>query len=184
MRTSQLRIIGGKWRGRKIRFPEIEGLRPTTDYVRETLFNWLAPQIVNSNCLDLFAGSGALGIEALSRGASQVLFVDSSPAVVAQLKATATILQQPLAIHKLFAPKGLSKLPPLLFDIVFIDPPYNKNLVEPCCQWFATHPCLNPKALIYIETERRFDLAKILPTNWQIIHNKISGHVRYSLIET
>ena len=92
--TNQLRIIGGEWRGRKLRFPDVAGLRPTTDRVRETLFNWLAPVIHGARCLDLFAGSGALGLEALSRGASSVVFIDSDRRAVQSLRENLALLKE------------------------------------------------------------------------------------------
>ena len=122
MLNNQLRIIGGKWRGRKIKFPDIEGLRPTPDRVRETLFNWLSPVIIGAKCLDLFAGSGALGFEALSRGASKTVFVDSNNLVTQQLQYNQQLFQcSDIEIHKMSAEQYLQTTEKS-FDIIFLDP--------------------------------------------------------------
>lgn len=178
----ELRIIAGLWRGRKINFPAIPGLRPTPDRVRETLFNWLAPTITGARCLDLFAGSGALGLEALSRGADYVQFVDSNPAVIKHLRA---YLNQ-FAITKgtIFQGNGTVALPQMgnAFDIVFIDPPFRQNLIFPCLQWLQQPGWLAVDALIYLEVEAEFDVLAI-PSSWEIVRNKQAGQVRYLLIK-
>lgn len=180
---NRLRIISGRWRGRKLDFPDIEGLRPTPDRVRETLFNWLQDDIVGARCLDLFAGSGALGLEALSRGAAQALLVDRDMQVVNQLRehiktlsASGAEIRQADAIQLLaHAPEGKP------FNLVFLDPPYGRGLIDPCIKYLAAHHWLAEHALIYIEVESEQKILD-LPESWEIIRDKTSGQVRYCLI--
>ncbi len=178
---NQLRIIGGQWRSRKLQFPDIEGLRPTPDRVRETLFNWLQPVIHGARCLDLFAGSGALGLEALSRGATEVVMVDCDAQVTAFLRrhienlhAQGAHLVQMDALQYLAADP-----PPAAFDIVFLDPPFRHNLLLPCCQALEKHGWLKLGARIYLEAES--GLTPTLPQNWRITHSKRAGEVGYYL---
>ena len=132
---SQLRIIGGQWRGRKLRFDPAPGLRPTTDRIRETLFNWLAPEIHGARCADLFAGSGALGLEALSRGAALCDFVDTSPAALRQLQAHLEVLDALDRGHCHAGPaEQFLAAADSVYDLVFIDPPFGESLVEPTCR--------------------------------------------------
>ena len=180
---SQIHINAGRWRSRKIDFPDNSGLRPTPNRVRETLFNWLAPTIQGANCLDCFAGSGALGFEALSRGASHVLMIDAHTDVIASLKACAQKLETTDAdiIHGLFPqhlPKTLAK-----FDIVFLDPPFNQNLIGPACEYLNDHDLLSKDALIYIEAEK--DITELAtPKHWKILKEKVAGDVRYFLVQS
>src|SRR5690349_4114916 len=133
--THQLRIIGGEWRSRKIPILELSEIRPTPDRVRETLFNWLSPIIGGAYCLDLFTGSGALSFEALSRGAKHVVMVDKSPMVIESLRKTAQELgANNITLYRGHAPENII-LPNEPFDIIFLDPPFNQNLIEPSCQW-------------------------------------------------
>src|SRR5262245_38024853 len=129
MKPGQVRIIAGKWRGRRLAVPDVKDLRPTPDRVRETLFNWLAPVIAGSRCLDLFAGTGVLGFEALSRGAAYVEMVDQSEKVMATLKEElAQFGANNAQIYRANVPVQL-KSPSEPFNIVFLDPPYNANLL-------------------------------------------------------
>ncbi|MDX1251613.1 MAG: 16S rRNA (guanine(966)-N(2))-methyltransferase RsmD [Gammaproteobacteria bacterium] len=181
-KPGQLRIIGGEWRGRKLAFPGIEGLRPTPDRVRETLFNWLRDVVPGSRCLDLFAGSGALGFEALSRGAAQAVMVDQEARVIAQLHKNIEILHAQSA-HAVQA-DALSYLqgPPQPFDVVFLDPPYRLfDLLQPCCEQLENRGWLGPHAHIYLEAEAARGLPS-LPRNWQVIRSKQAGQVGYHLI--
>lgn len=186
MTLGTVRIIGGQWRGRKLKFPAITGLRPTPDRVRETVFNWLAPIIQESQCLDLFAGSGALGLEALSRGAASVVFVDQSPQVVKYLQEQLKILnaeKQTKVYCKTVDPFRHGK--EILqghFNIVFLDPPFHKNLIKPCCEWLERENLLAPNAYVYIEAESALNPLPI-PENWQILKSKIAGQVGYHLIQ-
>lgn len=179
--TQPLRIIGGQWRGRKLAFPAIEGLRPTGDRIRETLFNWLAPLLPGAHCLDLFAGSGALGLEALSRGAEEAVMVEKDPAAATQLRAN---------LQQLGSDKGrivnedslgwLKREPPAQpFDVVFIDPPFDLDLWQESIERLNQPGWLAPKAAIYLESGPA--LEPTLPDYWQLHRDKTSGQVRYRL---
>lgn len=179
--TNQIRIIGGQWRGRKLTFFDSEGLRPTTDRVRETLFNWLQPHIMGSRCLDLFSGSGALGLEALSREASEVWLVEQNPAIAQHLKQQLSLLND----HKGRVQCGdatalLKQSPDSPFEIVFVDPPFRKGLLEECCQLLEANQWLEDEALIYLESEQEIGIPQ-LPDNWEIIRSKKAGQVGYHL---
>lgn len=176
----QVRIIAGQWRSRRIPVPNAEGVKPTSDRTRETLFNWLAPIIQNAHCLDLFAGSGILGFEALSRGASHVTFVDNNPGVIIHLQNTLEQLNTTAEILHLDATKQfISQNKP--FDIVFLDPPFHQNLLEPSCSWLEESGLLTDSAYIYIEVER--GLAQLpIPENWHTIREKVVGQVCYYLV--
>ena len=178
---NKLRIIAGKWRGRKIAFPDIPGLRPTPDRVRETLFNWLAPVISEAIYLDLFAGSGALGFEALSRGAKQVVFVDESSEVIQQLNANQKLLA--CGNLKIIQKSALEYLETCdeKFDVVFLDPPFQSDLLEKCCALIDEKNLLTPDALIYIETSIKKDMS-FLPSSWKIFKEKQAGQVKYCLV--
>lgn len=178
---SELRIIGGKWRGRKIHFKSLPGLRPTPDRVRETLFNWLAADVVNSRCLDLFAGSGALGFEALSRGAEEVIFIDQSSSVVETLNENIKKLQaENVKYYQAVISKELHiDLEPV--DILFLDPPFDQQLLPICFEWLENKKLLKSPALIYIETELSLDELP-LPLSWEILRHKKAGKVYYYLI--
>lgn len=178
-----IRIIGGKWRSRKLPFPAIPGLRPTPNPVRETLFNWLTPYIVGSTCLDLFAGSGALGLEALSRGADSVTFIDQSRIVTNYLTEQITQFK---ATNAFVYCAGFNTIPSLLekklFDIVFLDPPFHQGFIEPACALLEAHQLLAPDALIYIETEPKL-MPLPIPEYWQILRSKAIGQVNYHLLQ-
>ena len=178
--ANQIRIIGGKWRGRKLSFPDAEGLRPTADRVRETLFNWLAGRITGSRCLDMFAGSGALGFEALSRGASHCCFVDQNAAVLKQIQTNCVLLDATANSELLLADASKPIDLEGRFDIVFLDPPFKGSELEACIDWLLTSSLLKPDALIYIET------AKSAP--WQhgaidLIKEKQAGDVSFKLAQ-
>ncbi|QFU77620.1 16S rRNA (guanine(966)-N(2))-methyltransferase RsmD [Halioglobus maricola] len=178
--TNQLRVIGGQWRGRKLNFTPAQGLRPTGDRVRETLFNWLAPDIHSARCLDLFAGSGALGLEALSRGASHCDFVDTSAAGLADISRHLQTLDASGGhCHRISAADFLDRNAGL-WDIVFIDPPFGLDLVTPAAEKLSKPGLLAPNALVYIETGRDESLPP-LPTNWNQYREKSTGQVSYRL---
>jgi len=176
----QLRIIGGQWRGRKLPVSDWEGLRPTSDRVRETLFNWLAPTINGASCVDLFAGSGALGFEALSRGASDCLFVDSNARGCRSLN---QLIEQFGATDRASVFCGNALEAPLESkncDVVFIDPPFGAGLVNPCLDWLIRGSYLSGDALIYVETERSFSVnAPLL----RLLKEKTAGEVCFRLYE-
>lgn len=175
-----LRIIAGKFRGKKFVFPEVDGLRPTPDRVRETLFNWLMKNIQDARCLDAFAGSGALGLEAFSRGAQKVSFIEQAPAAHSQLQKNLRDFCSPnLTLFKMDACDFLAKTGEQ-FDIIFLDPPFAKNLLPSCLKLISERNILAPEGLVYIEsgTEPVLD-----STIWNILHLKKAGQVYYGLIE-
>ncbi len=175
-----LRIIGGEWRGRRIRFPGVAGIRPTPDRVRETLFNWLAAVVSGSRCLDLFAGSGALGLEALSRGAARVSFVERDREAARSLRETAEKLAPDRAsVAQADALAWLAGTP-TPFDIVFLDPPYESNLLAASMHALDTRGWLAPGASIYIETPASQG-APALPGGWQAHRSGRTGAVGYHL---
>jgi 16S rRNA (guanine966-N2)-methyltransferase len=177
----QVRIIGGRWRGRKLTFAPAEGLRPTGDRIRETLFNWLAPHIAGARCADLFAGSGALGLEALSRGAGHCDFVDTSNAALHQIKVHLNTLgaQGDGTCHHLAAQKFVQQAQ-APYDIVFIDPPFGLQLVAPVSAALAQAGMLAVDSLIYIETAAA-EPALDLPSGWSVHREKVTGGVAYRL---
>jgi|SRR5262245_34100624 len=179
---NRLRIIGGKWRSRILHFPEIEGLRPTPDRVRETVFNWLAPSIRDAICLDLFAGSGALGFEALSRGARSVTMVDQSPQAIAGIQKNAQILgaAEQITLYCGQVPKLELPLQNGKFNIIFLDPPFHKNWIASSIQWLERTQCLADQALIYIEAESELQPLPI-PAHWGLLRSKKAGRVGYHL---
>lgn len=179
--NSELRIIGGQWRSRKLSFTPARGLRPTSDRVRETLFNWLAPVIRDARCADLFAGSGALGLEALSRGARHCDFIDTSPHTLDQISRHLATLgaQQQGVCHTGSAEQYLGGTHGTL-DIVFIDPPFGLGLVAPVCQNLSTTQLLAEEAWAYIETPKNEALPE-LPVNWLLHRDKTAGDVAYRL---
>ena len=175
-----VRIIGGEMRGRKLHFRPIEGLRPTLDRIRETLFNWLARDITNSHCLDLFAGSGALGFEALSRGASRITLVEQSKKVVDDLMVNCQRLDSNnIKIVNLEALKFLQSTD-LKFNIVFLDPPFGNNLLEKTVS--ALIPRLSENALIYIEQENS-ETPFEPDDRWQKLKYKNTGNFSYALYQ-
>lgn len=180
MQQGFVRIIAGKWRGRRLPVPAIEGLRPTPDRVRETLFNWLAPFIVDTVCLDLFAGTGALGMEALSRGAKKVVFVDQSPVVVQKLKDTLAMLQ--CADGEVYCKALPAPLAPAMtpFNLVFLDPPYQSDLLFKTTAFLEDNHYLAPGAYIYLEASALI-LDNQLPSSWHIIKSQKAGNVFYHL---
>jgi 16S rRNA (guanine966-N2)-methyltransferase len=180
-RHNQVRIIGGQWRGRKLHFTPADGLRPTGDRIRETLFNWLAPYINGARCADLFAGSGALGLEALSRGAGHCDFVDLSKAAIAQVEHHLITLQASdrATCHVRSAQQFLQQATHS-YDIVFIDPPFSQHLAEPTCAALAQSQRLHQNALIYVETDAaRPQLHH--PPGWTLHREKRSGDVHYAV---
>lgn len=183
-KVSTLRLIGGKWRSRKISFSTLPGVRPTTNVTRETLFNWLAPVITCAKCLDLFAGSGALGFEALSRGACHVVMVDTSMQVIKCLKANAERLStNNVDFYCAEIPKNLDKIPPQPFEIVFLDPPFHHQLIQPTCERLQADGYLAKQALVYVEAEKNLVINEVIPKSWQILRHKTSGLVGYYLLQ-
>lgn len=177
---NQLRIIGGKWRGRKLDFPSVAGLRPTGDRIRETLFNWLAPEIEGAHCLDLFAGSGALGFECLSRGAATVLLLDRDAQVVSKLKEHCERLQADDAqVEQRDAMRWLAETQAPRFDVVFVDPPFQAELAASVALAVNDSNCLRPNALVYLELDRGQHFTA--PATWSLLKQKTAGQVSFSL---
>jgi 16S rRNA (guanine966-N2)-methyltransferase len=174
----KLRIIGGSLRGSRIDVPNLPGLRPTPDRVRETLFNWLAPVIEGATCLDLYAGTGALGIEALSRGAATVDFVETDSGLVSLLRANLDRLKQNAQVHRHDAMQflGTSRA---RYDIIFLDPPFTANLWTNAAQALEEHRLLSPHALIYVESPSQ-DIPTF-PDNWILHREGRAGAVRSAL---
>jgi len=176
----RLRIIGGRWRGRRLEVPESEGLRPTPDRVRETLFNWLQPYIAGAQCLDLFAGTGALCLEALSRGAARVVMVEQAPAVAEQLRRhVATLQAENAEVVRADAVEFLRQAPQA-FDIVFLDPPFQSDLIRRCAELVEARGWIKPGGLVYIEAPSRVE-APPIPATWELIRSKSAGQVGYHL---
>jgi 16S rRNA (guanine966-N2)-methyltransferase len=182
--TGQLRIIGGQWRGRKLPIIDADGLRPTSDRIRETLFNWLSPTINDSACLDLFTGSGALSFECLSRGASNVTMIEKNALAARQLRQNSEQLQangadiiQQDALLWLQNPNLVERS----IDIAFIDPPFAYKLWASTIDQLQQSKLLALNALIYIESPKGSTLK--VPVGWQLCKEKTAGHVAYMLYE-
>jgi 16S rRNA (guanine966-N2)-methyltransferase len=175
--AGQLRIIGGRWRSRRLGFPAVAGLRPTTDRVRETLFNWLAPQLPGARCADLFAGSGALGLEALSRGAAHCDFVDRSERASSAISKHLHTLGATDAAdcYAMTAERFLERCS-ASYDLVFVDPPFGADLLESTCDLLDTGERLAPGAMIYLETAAQ-DGPVTLPQRWMPHRQKVMGGV-------
>jgi 16S rRNA (guanine966-N2)-methyltransferase len=179
---NSVRIIAGAWRGRRIHFPDMPALRPTPDRVRETLFNWLQHSVADSRCLDLFAGSGALGLEALSRGAREAVFVEQFPVA-------ARALQEQLArfggaakgrILEMGAARFL-RTPGAPFDIAFLDPPFGTNALAEYIPLLDSGDWLKVGGLVYLENERAAGVPS-LPGHWELLKSKSAGEVGYHLV--
>jgi 16S rRNA (guanine966-N2)-methyltransferase len=205
--SNQLRVIAGQWRGRKLDFVDGQGLRPTMDRVRETLFNWLQGEIVGARCLDLFTGSGALGFEALSRYAGDVVMIDKNPQAIEmiqknfqllgvnnaqlfhmdardyllQVAAEGSFLNQAEGSLSNRVEGSLPSETKKLFDIVFLDPPFKQQLIKPFCQLLASANCLSNNAIIYLEMEKQAVLPE-LPPDWKVVKEKKAGQLLYYLI--
>lgn len=184
-KQNQVRIIGGQWRGRKLAFPSSAGLRPTPDRVRETLYNWLQPYLPGMTCLDLFAGSGVLGFEALSRGARSVTFVEFERNVSRVLQDNINLLGAGDKAHLrcMDALAFIQESHDSLYDLIFLDPPYAKGLAVDCLRSVERHPCLKPGGLVYLEHERSLEMPD-LSDKWQVLKNKMAGQVSYSLLRS
>ena len=181
---NRLRIIGGEWRSRVVVFADAPDLRPTPDRVRETLFNWLQPRLVGAQCLDLFAGSGVLGFEALSRGAAAVTALELDPHAVAAIRDNIKTLQTDKL--RLVPQNALDWLrtnaQEQRFDVVFLDPPFAENLYGECCRLLAEQRWLAPGALLYLESGAKLDELQ-LPEGWKLIRHKRAGAVHYGLVQ-
>ena len=179
VQRGRLRIIGGEWKKRLIRFNGGADLRPTADSVRETLFNWLSPSIFNTECLDLFAGSGALGFEAASRGARSVTLVEMHKTCCVQLKETTALLgAQQVITHCAEALDWMTSCTQQ-FDIVFVDPPFGTGLAERSLRRLCRYKLLKPQAQIYVECAA--NEVPAIPEGWTVLRQKQAGQVSYRL---
>ncbi|MGH8041469.1 MAG: 16S rRNA (guanine(966)-N(2))-methyltransferase RsmD [Rudaea sp.] len=177
-RPGKLRIIGGTLRGSRIAIADARGLRPTPDRVRQTLFDWLAPVIAGAQCLDLFAGTGALGIEALSRGAARVDFVEADAQLVDALRANLTRLKQTAQVHRADAMAFLDSAVGR-YDVIFLDPPFSADLWSAATHALELRGCFAATSWVYVETPAQAVCA--LPENWVLHREGRAGNVRYAL---
>ena len=179
----EVRIIGGDWRGRKLPVLMQEGLRPTSDRVRETLFNWLQFEVATARCLDLFSGSGALGLEALSRGAKSCWFAELAPKVAVQLEQNLRTLDalERAQVYQGDTLKWLAQPAAEPFEIVFIDPPFHQGLVQPVIDALFAQGWINQNSWLYIEQEKSLESPQ-LPEGWQWHREKTTSQVRYGLV--
>jgi len=181
-KTNSIRLIAGKWRGRRLPVLDHDGLRPTTDRVRETLFNWLMHDVAGARCLDAFSGSGALGLECLSRGAEHVTFVEADRKVAAQLQSNLSLLDA-LPSADLITQSTVNVLrqrPSKAFDLVFLDPPFDSGLLAQVLPLLAENGWLAENALVYVEQASKQD-PEVVPEPWQVYKEGKAGHCRYTL---
>lgn len=181
--NNKIRIIAGSLRSRIITVPDESHVRPTPNRIRETLFNWLRDDIAGARCLDVFAGSGALGFEALSRGAKSVTFIENDNRTLKNIKQNSETLNITAAeFIQAEALTWLKKTTQTTFDIIFLDPPYADNLIAPCLELLIASQLLAPGAKIYIEDN--LPLTDIVfPQSLTLLHHKKAGHVYYGLLE-
>lgn len=179
----ELRIIGGDWRSRKVRFPDVGGVRPTPARTRETLFNWLSFHLAGSDCLDLFAGSGALGLEALSRGAAHATFIDNNAALATALRDNLRLLGSGSGSATVVCTGSdayLSQRTRQPYDIIFMDPPFRQGWLTTLFPLLDTQGWLKPGGWVYVEYESDIE-APAAPANWQLHRQKTAGQVTYCL---
>jgi len=178
-----VRIIGGEWRGRRLPVPDLPGLRPSGDRCRETLFNWLQADIRGAICVDLFAGSGALGLEAASRGAAEVVLVEKLSAVARMLGENVERLDAGnVSVVETDALQWLHNCPAGSLDIAFVDPPFGIQLESRAIELMTARDCIRPGGFIYVETAREAPLPSPAP-GWEITREKLLGEVRMLLLK-
>lgn len=175
-----LRIIGGDFRGRRLPIADLDGLRPTGDRQRETLFNWLQFELPGARVADLFAGTGALGLEAASRGAAEVWLIETHPKAARALEQAAGLLRAPVKVARIDALAWLRDRPAASLDGVFVDPPFAADLWQPVLDALTASGCLKAGAFVYLETPR--DRALSLPEGWTLAKEKSSGDVTQRLV--
>lgn len=182
--SNRVRIIGGQWRSRVLQFPDAPDLRPTPDRVRETLFNWLQFDITGAHCIDLFAGSGVLGFEALSRGAAHVTSLETDGRAADAIRTNCRLLETgKLELVQTPALDWLQHASPTRHDIVFLDPPFAAGLHEPCCAMLEARGWLAPGAKVYIEAAQA-PSTLALPSFWTLLREKRAGEVHYGLFSS
>jgi len=182
-RPGRLRIVAGNWRSRLLDVADVPGLRPTSQRIRETLFNWLSMRIPGARCLDLFAGTGALGLEALSRGARSVVFVERSAQAAAMLRNNIGVLDaESASVIQADAAAWLRGEHGQAFDIAFLDPPFAADLLDDLCRLLEQQDVLASDALIYLEQDKSKPEPR-LPDGWRLLKNKTAGSVRYMLAQ-
>jgi 16S rRNA (guanine966-N2)-methyltransferase len=182
--TGELSIIGGEWRSRKLRFPDAGGVRPTPARTRETLFNWLAPALPGSRCLDLFSGSGALGLEALSREAASATLVEQNRALADALKQNLNLLKsQSGRVVCESVDQFLARAAPRPFDIVLMDPPFRQGWLERLFPLLVDNGWVRPGGYVYAEYESERS-APQTPGCWQLHRQKTAGQVTFCLFVT
>jgi len=184
-KSNSIRLIAGQWRGRRLPVQDSTGLRPTTDRVRETLFNWLMHQVHGSQCLDLFAGTGALGLESLSRGAAYVQFVEANRSVAQMLNQNIELLQANRETTKAEVANQdallfLDKTPGRQYDLVFLDPPFESELLEPAINLLHQYQWLSNRASVYIEQGGK-QPPSVVPKSWTLYRQGRAGQSVYFL---
>jgi len=178
----RLRIVAGNWRSRLLDIADVPGLRPTSERIRETLFNWVTPCIAGARCLDLFAGTGALGLEALSRGAASAVFVEKSALAAKTLRKSIAALNTDAAkVYETDAFGFLTNVDCGKFDLVFLDPPFADERLGDLCRLLQKQSILAADASVYIEEDRSRPVLE-LPDGWQTLKTGKAGNVRYSLV--
>lgn len=176
----QIRIIGGQWRGRKLKVVDAQGLRPTTDRVKETLFNWLQFELADAQVLDLFAGSGGLGFEALSRGAAQVQFAETWAPAVRQLHSNIQHLHANATVNEQGALAAIQSQPKHSIDLVFLDPPFGQDWLNKVVAALTQADVVKPNGWIYLEAGPQDQVAQ-WPADWQLHREKQAGQVTFRL---
>jgi len=183
LQKNKLKVIGGEWRSRSLPVQNVADLRPTPARVRETLFNWLQYDVPGSRCLDLYAGSGALGVEAASRGAKVVVQVEYNALVCRQLKEnTVKLNARQIKIVQQDVFRFLAGSVEQCFNLVFLDPPFGQQMAQQTCHWLEDKGWLESSARIYVEVEKGLHL-DVMPKNWQQLKKKTAGEVDYYLFE-
>ncbi|AJI56118.1 16S rRNA (guanine(966)-N(2))-methyltransferase RsmD [Francisella philomiragia] len=181
MKTNTIRIISGKYKNRRLKFPNVNGLRPTSDQLKETIFNWLAPYIHDSICIDAFAGSGSLGIESISRGASKAIFYELNFKALQQIKENINTLEiQNYEIYKTDSIKALANFDPCNSRlIIFLDPPFNKNIIPKALESILKNQNIPNETLVYVETEKT---AEYNLDGFDILKEKTTSNISAKLI--
>ena len=185
-KAGTVRIIGGRWRGRRLPVADLPGLRPSGDRARETLFNWLQMDLRGARCADLFAGTGVLGLEAASRGAAHTVLVENAPRAVQALRSSVQLLApdggRDVSVVETDALAWLEACPAGSLDIVFIDPPFGCGLEGRVLEILDRRECLAPGGLVYVETARQ-EPAVLPPPGWESVRDKCLGEVRMQLLK-